>query len=78
MLNDWVETPGDSAIGATHRVAGEWPSDPQVSGADSRTGGGHPVGSATLPERIDLQVGGDLASCPPDSISETDLLYWFG
>jgi len=74
MLNDWVETPGDAAIDATHRADGEWPADPQLSGADDMSPAGSPGAHVAAGREVDRE----LTTRRPVTVSETDLLYWFG
>jgi hypothetical protein len=78
MLNDWVETPGDTGAGAPHRAAGEWPSDPGLSRADGRTDDTSTADAPASQIATDNDGGRQLAARGPGAVSETDLLYWFG
>jgi hypothetical protein len=76
MQTDWAETPGDAAMDATRRAAGGSAAPTPSSEAGGIDDDRRP-GTSTRPTSVERQVGRNPAG-EPETVSETDLLYWFG
>jgi hypothetical protein len=76
MLNDWCEMPDDAVSGALRRAALESCRDASAAAVTTVDGG--EAGHSLEPDEADHRVDGRAPAGAPITVTETDVLYWFG